>query len=64
MQKEKLNKRKIHIKQDRPPPQFPDRFPVQTDGILFLGLIQGSQQSELTPGSCTPFPLMWLKLLE
>lgn len=34
------------------------------DGIVFLGLIQGPQQLELTPGSCTPFPLMQLKLLE
>lgn len=63
MQKEKLNKRKVHTKQEVPSPNFQmgQHFP---DGIVFLGLIQGPQQLELTPGSCTPFPLMQLKLLE
>lgn len=36
MQKEKLNKRKVHIKQEMPPPQFLDESPIQTNGHTFL----------------------------
>lgn len=62
MQKEKLNKRKVYTKQEVPSSSF--QMGQQTDGIVFLGLIQGPQQLELTPGPWTPFPLMQLKLLE
>lgn len=39
MQKEELNKRRVHTKQEVPSPNF--QMGQQTDGFVFLGLIQG-----------------------